>query len=202
MVLLTWMYYSSFVLLAAGELAAELQAGTGRAEEPVASGEPIAGAGVPRRYALVPYTGRRRGTAGTGPDGGFGWAALDWIVPGRVVRRARQWIAAARDWMGGAGDQVRADMAAATREIGAMLRAVGTGTLLCATAATLALLGALSLVTGMILVIGDQWLPRDRYPLAALVVAVAAAAVTWLFARRGLAVLTSARGGRGEPVRS
>ena len=31
MVLLTWMYYSSFVLLAAGELNAELQAGTGRA---------------------------------------------------------------------------------------------------------------------------------------------------------------------------
>lgn len=201
MVLLTWMYYSSFVLLAVGELAVELQAGTGRAEEPVASTEDLAGAAVPRRYALVPYTGRRRTTTGTGSDDGFGWAALDWIVPGRVVRRTRQRIAAARDWMGDAGDQVRADMAAATREIGAMMRAVGTGTMLCAVAAALGLLGALSLLTGMILVIGDQWLPRDRYPLAALLVAVVAGLVTWLFARRGIAVLASARSGRGEAAR-
>lgn len=198
MVLLTWMYYSSFVLLAVGELAAELQAGTGRADQPVATtAEPISGAAVPRRHALVPYTGPRRSTAGDG--GGFGWAALDWIVPGRIVRRTRQRIAAARDWMGTAGDQVRADMATATREIGAMMRAVGSGTILCAVAAALGLLGALSLVTGVILVIGDQWLPRDPYPLAALLVAVLAGLVMWLFARRGLAVLASVRG--REPAR-
>ena len=201
MVLLTWMYYSSFVLLAAGELAAELQAGTGRADHAVASGEPLSGASVPRRHALVPYKGRRRDTRTSTDGGGAVWAALDWIVPGRVVRRTRQRIVAARDWMGGAGDQVRRDMAAAAREIGALMRAVGTGTLLCAMAATLGLLGALSVLTGTILVIGDQWLPRDRYPLAALLVAVVAAVATWLFARRGLAVLTSVRAGGEEPAR-
>ena len=198
MVLLTWMYYSSFVLLAVGELAAELQAGTGRADRPAPSTEPISGAGVPRRHALVPYTGPRRRTSG---DGGVGWAALDWIVPGHIVRRTRQRIIAARDWMGASADQVRADMATATREIGAMMRAVGTGTLLCAVAAALALLGALSLVTGVVLVIGDQWLPRDLYPVAALVVAVLTGVVTWLFARRGLAVLTSVRSEGGELAR-
>ena len=198
MVLLTWMYYSSFVLLAVGELAAELQAGTGRVDQPMASAEPISGAGVPRRHALVPYTGRGRSTAG---NGGFGWTALDWIVPGRVVRRTRQRIVAARDWMGASADQVRADMATATREIGAMMRAVGTGTILCAVAAALALLGALSLLTGVILVVGDQWLPRDLYPVAALVVALIAGLVTWLFARRGLAVLTSVRSSGAELAR-
>lgn len=201
MVLLTWMYYSSFVLLAAGELAAELQAGTGRADQPAESAEPLSGAGVPRRHALVPYKGRRRNTADAGSDGGVVWAALDWIVPGRVVRRTRQRIVAARDWMGAAADQLRKDMAAATREIGAMMRAVGMGTVLCASAAILGLLGALSVVTGTILVVGDQWLPRDRYPLAALVVAVVAAIATWLFARRGLAVLTTVRARAGRPAR-
>jgi len=201
MVLLTWMYYSSFVLLASGELAAELQAGTGRADQTVTGGEPLSGASVPRRHALVPYKGRRRSTANAESDGGAGWAALDWIVPGRVVRRTRQRIVAARDWMGAAGDQVRKDMAAATREIGAMMRAVGPGTVLCAIAGTLGLLGALSVLTGTILVIGDQWLPRDLYPIAALVVTVVTAVATWVFARRGLAVLTTVRGRAGEPAR-
>ncbi len=202
MVLLTWMYYSSFVLLAAGELAAELQAGTGRADQPVATAEPLSGAAVPRRHALIPYEGPRRGTAGTVSDGGgAGWAALDWIVPGHVVKRTRQRIVAARDWMGAAGEQVRRDMSAATREIGAMMRAVGMGTMLCAVAATLGLLGALSVLTGTILVIGDQWLPRDLYAVAALVVAVIAGVATWVFLRRGLAVLTSLRSHGGEPTR-
>lgn len=199
MVLLTWMYYSSFVLLAVGELAAELQAGTGRADESVASTEPISGAAVPRRHALVPYTGPRRPTNGDGI--GRGWAALDWLIPGRVVRRTRDTIVAARGWVEGAAGHVRADMATAAREIGAMMRAVGRGSLICAVAATLGLLGALSLLTGVVLVLGDQWLPRDLYPLAALVVAVIAGGVTWLFARRGLAVLASVRSGGGELVR-
>src|SRR5689334_10081994 len=54
MVLLTWMYYSSFVLLAAGELAAELQAGTGRADQPV-NEHVLKGASVLRQHALVRY---------------------------------------------------------------------------------------------------------------------------------------------------
>ena len=95
-----------------------------------------------------------------------------------------------------AAGHVRADMATATREIGAMMRAVGAGSLICAVAATLGLLGALSLVTGVILVMGDQWLPRDWYAVAALIVAVAAGIAAWLFVRRGLAVFTSSPGSR------
>jgi uncharacterized membrane protein HdeD (DUF308 family) len=73
--------------------------------------------------------------------------------------------------------------------------------LICAVAATIGLLGALSLVTGVILVMGDQWLPRDWYPVAALIVAVVAGVAAWLFVRRGLAVFTSSpvsRMGEGQ----
>jgi membrane protein len=194
MVLLTWMYYSSFVLLTVGELAAELQAGTGRVDQPVASTEPLAGASVPRRHALVPYTGPRRRTNGDGANGANGgrvWAALDWVVPGHVVRRSRQTIVSAREWVDGAVEHVRADVATAVREVGAAMRAIGEGSLICAAAAIVGLLGALSLLAGVILVIGDQWLPRDWYALAALIVAVAAGIAAWVFVRRGLAVFSS-----------
>jgi hypothetical protein len=185
------MYYSSFVLLAVGELTAELQAGTGRADQPVASTEPISGASVPRRHALVPYTGPRRRTNGDGANGGRLWAALDWVVPGHVVRRSRQTIVSARDWVDGAVEHIRADVATAVREVGAAMRAIGEGSLICAAAAIVGLLGALSLLTGVILVIGDQWLPRDWYALAALMVAVVAGIGAWIFVRRGLAVFSS-----------
>jgi len=158
---------------------------------PVASTEPISGASVPRRHALVPYTGPRRRTAGDGANGGRLWAALDWVVPGHVVRRSRQTIVSAREWADGAVEHVRADVATAVREVGAAMRAVGEGSLICAGAAIVGLLGALSLLTGIILVIGDQWLPRDWYALAALIVAVAAGITAWVFVRRGLAVFSS-----------
>ena len=189
MVLLTWMYYSSFVLLAVGELASGLQAGTGRADQPAASVEPLVGAAVPRRHALVPYAGPRRHANGDGI--GRRWAALDWIVPGRVVRRTRETIVAARGWGEDAAGHLRADMATAVREIGASMRAVGAGSLICAAGATLGLLGGLSLLTGVILLIGDQWLPHDWYALAALIVALVSAGAAWLFVRRGVAAFTS-----------
>ena len=53
----------------------------------------------------------------------------------------------------------------------------------------LALVGALTLVTGLIMLAGDQWL-RDRYWLAALIVTAIAGAVGAFFARRGLALLS------------
>jgi membrane protein len=51
MVLLTWMYYSSFVLLAVGELTKELQAGSGRVAKSREEHVPE-GALVPREHAL------------------------------------------------------------------------------------------------------------------------------------------------------
>jgi hypothetical protein len=65
--------------------------------------------------------------------------------------------------------------------------------MLCAAGATIGLLGALTLISGLIFVVGDQWLPRDWYALGALIVALVGGAVAWMFARRGLAVLTQRR---------
>jgi hypothetical protein len=193
MVLLTWMYYSSFVLLAVGELMAELQAGTGRMHGPIVAAEPRAGALVPRRHALVPYAG----PPSRASDGGTGsplWSVLNWVIPGPVVRLARARIVSACRWVEDAVLHLRDDMTSAEREVGALLRSVGAGSMLCATGATMALLGGLCFLTGVILVIGDQWLPRDWYALAALLVALVAGAATWILVRRGLAVLSN----RGE----
>ena len=190
MVLLTWMYYSSFVLLAVGELTAELQAGSGRIDEP-RSATPTRRASVPREHPLV-----LAGGASEKHDGGGHrrrrrlWAALDWIGAGRVVRRTRHVVASARGWVEDAAAHIRTDIALAQREIGTALRSVGAGSLLCAAAATIGLLGTLSLITGLVLVIGDQWLPRDWYALGALIVAVIAGLMAWIFARLGLSTLT------------
>src|SRR5690349_23857015 len=97
MVLLTWMYYSSFVLLAVGELTAELQEGSGRVDRP-ARAAPTSGASVPREHALVLADAR----PAAGHNGGARrrrWAALDWIAPGSVVRRARRAVTSARGWL-------------------------------------------------------------------------------------------------------
>jgi membrane protein len=193
MVLLTWMYYSSFVLLAVGELTEELQAGTGRVTEPVTSGEPLAGSAVPRRYALVPFKGPKREGAANGDSGGRGWAVLDLLVPMRAVGRARRTLTSARRWLAGTAEHLRMSLIAARREIGATARDIGMGSILCALAATVGLLGALALITGIVLLIGDQWLPRDWYALGALIVAVIAGLIAWLFARRGLGVFSQPR---------
>ena len=189
MVLLTWMYYSSFVLLAVGELAVELEAGTGKVTQAKesANAEPIAGAAVPRRYALIPYPrkhGSHRDGAGRNRLG-----ALEWLLPARVVRRTRDRLLLTRDWMEDAAANIRRDLATARRELGAMVRAIGEGSMLCAIGATLGLLGVITFVTGVILVIGDQWLPGDAYAVGALIVAGVAGMVTWLLVRRGMASL-------------
>ena len=204
MVLLTWMYYSSFVLLAVGELAVELEAGTGNVPEASASPEPIAGAAVPRRYALIPYpvpaklVGARRDGGGRNRLG-----ALEWLLPARVVRRTRDRLLVTRDWMEDAVGNIRRDITTARHELGAMIRAIGEGSLLCAIGATLGLLGAITFLTGVILVIGDQWLPGDAYAVGALIIAGIAGMVMWLFVRRGMASLAGHTStSRPEPRRA
>ena len=182
MVLLTWMYYSSFVLLAVGELMAEIDAGAGKRGQSREEG--------PREHDLIRSEGGR--AAGNGAGHGRVWAAFEWLPPVRVVRHVRYTARLVRSWAEGAAAHARADITLARREIGALLRSVGTGSLLCAAAATLGLLGALSLVTGVILVTGDQWLPHDWYALGALLVAIIAAFVTWVLVRRGLSLVLSA----------
>jgi drug/metabolite transporter (DMT)-like permease len=53
----------------------------------------------------------------------------------------------------------------------------------------LLLLGTLALATGVVLLAGDQWLPDDRYWLAALVILVLTGAVAAWLARKGMAQL-------------
>jgi hypothetical protein len=92
---------------------------------------------------------------------------------------------------------VKRELAMARVEIGAMVRGVSRGTAMVATGGVLALLGALSTISGIILLAGDQWLPRDRYWLAALVLFALGAVIATLLARRGLAILTRREAGKG-----
>jgi membrane protein len=190
MVLLTWMYYSSFVLLAVAELCSELQSGAGRVDRDDDE-KPLSGPGVLRSHALVLQRRSTRRADGDRREGRV-WAAFDWFSPVRAVRRVRHAAYSAQDWLEDVAEHLRADVAIAVREVGNAIRSVGTGSFLCAMAATVGLLGALSFVTGVILLIGDQWLPRDWYALAALLVAIIAGVATWRFTRRGLSLLGSA----------
>ena len=56
----------------------------------------------------------------------------------------------------------------------------------------LLLLGGLSLIAGLVLLAGDQWLPRDSYWLAALIVVLIATGVALWLAARGRSALKPA----------
>ena len=98
-----------------------------------------------------------------------------------------------RDLADGSVALVRSEVELAKLEIGDIVGGVGRGTAFVAMGATFALLGGLSLLTGIVLLIGDQWLPSDLYWLAALIVFVVAGAVAAVFAKRGVALLSPAR---------
>ncbi|MDQ6885730.1 MAG: phage holin family protein [Gemmatimonadota bacterium] len=90
------------------------------------------------------------------------------------------------------GALVRAEARLARLEIAAMLHGVGMGTAQVAAGAVMALLGGLALVTGVVLLVGDQWL-RDRYWLAALLATVILGGVAFALMRRGQSLLSPDR---------
>ena len=94
-----------------------------------------------------------------------------------------------RDLAEGSAALVRNEITLARLELTAMLRSVGTGTAFVAVGGVLALLGTLTLFTGVILLTGDQWL-RDRYWLAALVVTLVVGGVAFWFAKKGMELLS------------
>jgi uncharacterized membrane protein YqjE len=94
-----------------------------------------------------------------------------------------------RDLAEGSARLVRDEIKLARLEASAIIASIGRGTALVATGGVLALLGALSLLTGIILLGGDQWL-RDRYWLAALIVTALALGIAAVFVRRGMARLS------------
>ena len=85
---------------------------------------------------------------------------------------------------------VRDEVRLARLEVGDVIAGIGRGTGFVAMGSVLLLLGALSVVAGLVLLVGDQWLPADRYWLAALIVMLVAGALAAWLAKRGLALIS------------
>ena len=98
-----------------------------------------------------------------------------------------------RDLARDASELVRGELRLARVELSSVVRQIGLGTALTALGAVLLLLGGLSLASGLVLLVGDQWLPRDRYWLAGLVFTALAGAVAAWLGRRGMAELRPSR---------
>ncbi|NUR18703.1 MAG: YihY family inner membrane protein [Gemmatimonadaceae bacterium] len=177
MVLLTRMYYSSFDLLAAGELSAELQAGTGRVK-----------ARATRATSATTARERRSHQASD--------ARVERVAPVALTAAAARRAGIVRllgDMVRDGAVLVKRELAMARVEMAAMVRGISRGTAMVATGGVLALLGALSAISGIILLVGDQWLPQDRYWLAAVIGMLLALPGAVIFARHGLALLPPSR---------
>jgi uncharacterized membrane protein YqjE len=98
-----------------------------------------------------------------------------------------------RDLAEGSATLVRDEVRLAKLEVGDIVMESGKGTAFVATGAVFALLGGLSLVTGVVLLVGDQWLPADLYWLAALILMVITGAMAAWFAKRGMALMSPSR---------
>jgi uncharacterized membrane protein YqjE len=95
-----------------------------------------------------------------------------------------------KDLAHGSADLFRGEVTLARMELAAVAANVARGATQVALGGVLVLLGALSLLAGIILLAGDQWLPRDLYWLAALIAVVAMGLLAGWFARRGLTLLS------------
>ena len=97
-----------------------------------------------------------------------------------------------RDLAEGSAELVRGEVRLARIELGDAAGAAAKGTAFTALGGVLLLLGTLATFTGLILLIGDQWLPRDLYWLGALLVALIAGGVAAWLAQRGRKALSPA----------
>lgn len=87
---------------------------------------------------------------------------------------------------------VRKEIRLARLEVIELVRMLGRGTAMVATGGVLAVLGALALLTGVIMLFGDQWM-RDQVWLAALLVVLLTLVAAALFARHGAQLLSPER---------
>jgi len=114
-------------------------------------------------------------------------------MDGRFDRgETRSFGALLRDLAHGSADMLRGEVKLARLELTAIVSSIGRGTIQVALGAVLLLLGGLAFASGAILLAGDQWLPRDLYWLAALIVTILTGVLAAMFARRGLAQLSPA----------
>lgn len=103
---------------------------------------------------------------------------------------ARGFPAILRDLAESGVSLVRGELRLARLEIADVVAGIGRGTGLVATGAVLLLLGGFAFVAGLVLLVGDQWLPADRYWLAALIVMLVAGGLALVLAKRGLALVS------------
>jgi len=104
-------------------------------------------------------------------------------------RETRSFAALFRDLAVASAEVLRGELRIARMEAGEVGTRVARGTAQVALGAVLLLLGTLALATGVVLLAGDQWLPDDRYWLAALVILVLTGALAAWLARKGMAQL-------------
>lgn len=86
-------------------------------------------------------------------------------------------------------DLVKSELRLTRMEVRRAIEGIGLGTAFLAIGSVLGMLGTLSLLAGLVLLVGDQWLPQDRYWLAALIVLVVTAVAGLVIAKRGLALV-------------
>ena len=98
-----------------------------------------------------------------------------------------------RELATGSADLLRAEITLARLELTAVASDVGKGTLQVALGGVLLLLGTLSLASGLVLLEGDQWVPRDMYWLAAFVIMLITGGLAAWLARKGLSQLAPSR---------
>jgi uncharacterized membrane protein YqjE len=111
--------------------------------------------------------------------------AVDHLNDGR-----RSVAALLRDLAEGSAELVRAEIRLARVELASAIGAATRGTALVAVGGVLLLLGTLAVFTGVVLLIGDQWLPGDNYWVAALLFALITGGVAAWFAMRGRRLLS------------
>jgi uncharacterized membrane protein YqjE len=87
---------------------------------------------------------------------------------------------------------VRQETRLAKLELGEAGSALARGTVMTAMGGVLMFLGALALLTGVILLGGDQWL-RDNYWLAGLIITLLTGGLALVLAKRGAGLLSPSR---------
>ena len=97
-----------------------------------------------------------------------------------------------RDLAEGSAELVRGEVRLARLELGGAASAAGRGTAFVAVGGVLLLLGTLAAFTGIVLLIGDQWLPRDLYWVGALLFVIITGGVAAWLANRGRTMLSPA----------
>jgi uncharacterized membrane protein YqjE len=107
-----------------------------------------------------------------------------------VSNQTRGFAELLRDLADGTATIFRSEAKLARMELADVASRTARGAVSVSLGGVLVLLGSLSLVAGIVLLVGDQWLPRDLYWVAALIMVIAMGALAAWMATRGLARLS------------